>query len=73
MGIKDKITNKIVQCPSCQQKIRIPIRPGKSLEIRCQKCGTIFQINFQNPISEIFKYNRETTVRKKYLPDVAFL
>lgn len=55
---KKKVTSKVVPCPSCQQKIRIPVRPGKSLEIRCQKCGTTFQINFQSPFGEVFKWDK---------------
>lgn len=64
MGLKDKLTNKIVQCPSCQQKIRIPVRPGKSLEVRCQKCTAVFQINFQNPLSEVFQYNTGLPIKQ---------
>jgi ribosomal protein L37AE/L43A len=64
VGIKDKLTNKIVNCPACQQKIRIPVRPGKSLEVRCQKCGTTFQINFQNPVTEVFKYDKQYPLKQ---------
>lgn len=57
-NLKKKLTSKVVGCPSCHQKIRIPIRPGKSLEVRCQKCTTTFQINFQTPFKEVFQWNR---------------
>lgn len=32
----------IYKCPGCTQKIRIPRKGGKKVEIRCPKCGEKF-------------------------------
>ena len=32
----------IYKCPGCRQKIRIPRKGGKRVEIRCPKCGQTF-------------------------------
>ncbi len=32
----------IYKCPSCRQKIRIPRKGGKKVEIRCPKCAATF-------------------------------
>ncbi|MGB0453785.1 MAG: hypothetical protein ACPGJV_08715 [Bacteriovoracaceae bacterium] len=53
-----KFTHQVVSCPSCYQKLRVPARPGKTLEIKCQKCGYVFQINFKSPLDGPFQYNR---------------
>ena len=55
-SFKKKVGSKVVSCPNCRQKIRVPIRKGKTLEIRCQKCATVFQIHFQSPFGEVFKW-----------------
>lgn len=56
--LQKKLTTKIVSCPACHQKIRTPIRKGKTLEIKCQKCATNFQIHFQSPFGEVFKWEQ---------------
>jgi len=35
-------THHIYKCPSCKQKIRVPRKGGKKVEIRCPKCGQTF-------------------------------
>lgn len=34
--------NCIFKCPQCRQKIKVPKGRGQ-VEIRCQKCGTVFR------------------------------
>ena len=38
---KDKKTNRIFNCPNCQQKIRVPKGKGK-ISIKCPKCRIEF-------------------------------
>ena len=59
----NKLKNKIINCPSCKQQLRIPIKPGKTLEIRCSKCCLTFQIGFQTPFQNIFKWNRNHSLK----------
>ncbi|TNF27428.1 MAG: hypothetical protein EP319_11605 [Deltaproteobacteria bacterium] len=56
MGFADKLTKKVFPCPSCQKKLRVPIRMGKTLMVSCPKCTTSFNIQFKNPWSEFFQW-----------------
>lgn len=49
------IGKKIIQCPSCQQRLRVPIKPGKTLQIICGKCQSHFHITFQSPLFDALK------------------
>jgi len=35
-------THHIYKCPNCKQKIRVPRKGGKKVEIRCPKCNNTF-------------------------------
>lgn len=41
-SIKDNRQYKIIKCPNCSQKLRVPRKKGK-LVITCKKCGTEFK------------------------------
>ncbi len=36
-------THHIYRCPNCSQKIRVPRKGGKTVEITCPKCGERFK------------------------------
>jgi hypothetical protein len=50
------LSKKIVVCPSCGRKSRIPIRPNKTLEVSCPSCQTRFQVQFKNPLMDFFTW-----------------
>lgn len=56
MAILDKFTKKVFLCPSCQKKLRVPIRMGKTLMVNCPKCSTSFNVQFKNPWSDLFQW-----------------
>ncbi|MCK5073199.1 MAG: hypothetical protein KAQ98_07205 [Bacteriovoracaceae bacterium] len=60
------IGKKIVSCPSCGQKLRLPVRPGKILNVRCSKCQIYFNISFKTPLSSIFGNKLLTPKRIKW-------
>jgi hypothetical protein len=39
--VKDNKTHKILKCPKCSQKLRVPRHKGK-INITCRKCGNHF-------------------------------
>jgi len=41
---------RVVACPSCQKKLRFPIKKGKSLQISCPECKSVFSVSFSNPV-----------------------
>ena len=41
--------HKVIRCPSCQQSLRIPIKLGKRLQIRCSGCQSHFEVSFELP------------------------
>ena len=47
---------KIVRCPVCRQNSRIPVRPGKTLEVSCPSCRNQFQVQFKNPLLDFFTW-----------------
>ena len=52
------IGKKIITCPSCFQKLRVPIKMGKRLKISCNRCSNEFEIYFENPLGNIFKWDK---------------
>ncbi len=57
MGLFDQ--NRILACPSCAQKIRLPVVLNKTLRIRCQKCRTEFEVRLQSPLLNLFSWNKK--------------
>ena len=57
------VGKKIVRCPSCKQQLRLPIRPGKTLRIRCSRCQVYFDVNFQSPLLNLFQWNKSLSWR----------
>lgn len=37
------IDSKVIECPNCRAKLRIPINKG-ILKINCKKCGESFKV-----------------------------
>lgn len=58
MSIMNKLTKKVFSCPSCQKKLRVPIRPGKTLMVSCPGCSTQFNLQFKNPLTDFFTWYR---------------
>ncbi len=56
MGFKDHFLKKVVSCPSCSQKLRIPIKRGKRLRVTCSRCHCQFDISFASPLVQLFKW-----------------
>jgi len=54
---------KIIACPKCQGRLRIPIKSGKNLNIRCPRCSNHFDIRFSNPFKEFFTWYPERSFR----------
>lgn len=51
----DKVSKKVIVCPNCGQRSRVPVKPGKSLLITCPSCKHKFEIKFEDPISSAKK------------------
>lgn len=46
--------SKIIQCPKCKTKLKVPYIPGKKLKVRCTKCGYEFETVFNLPRKKNF-------------------
>jgi len=53
------IGQKIVACPACAQRIRLPMVINKTLRIRCQKCAGEFEVRLQSPFLNLFTWNKK--------------
>lgn len=51
------IFKKIIPCPSCGQRSRVPVKPGKVLRITCPSCNTLFEIKFDSPLNNLRNLN----------------
>ena len=47
MGLLNSLRYRIVKCPRCTGKLRLPIRPGKVLRVTCSHCSQEFDANFR--------------------------
>jgi len=59
--LHNSLTKKIIACPVCHKKIRIPIKVGRTLEINCPFCKSVFQISFRSSMHELFKWDKNAT------------
>ena len=50
------MAKKVVVCPSCARKSRVPIKPNKTLEITCPGCHALFQVQFKNALTDFFTW-----------------
>lgn len=57
-ALKQNLGKKIIGCPVCQKRLRIPVKINKTLEISCPKCHVRFQIGFKSPLLELFKWEK---------------
>lgn len=58
-----RFSKKVFRCPQCSQKLRVPIRPGKTLRVTCQKCHAQFDVSFKSPLFELFKWEKGRTLK----------
>lgn len=54
-SIFNKFAKRVIACPNCGQRSRVPVRPGKSLLITCPACNAKFEIKFENPLDSAKK------------------
>jgi len=47
---------RVFSCPQCRQKLRVPIRPGKVLEVSCSNCQSGYRLDFKVPLIECFRW-----------------
>ena len=69
-------TKRVIACPSCGKRSRVPVKPGSVLLVTCPACETKFEIKFENPMSSLKnsfklpwqKHNPNQTPFQRYLP-----
>ena len=49
----NNLLKKVIVCPNCGQRSRVPIKPGKVLRVTCPSCANIFEIKFDMPGNNI--------------------
>ena len=52
------IGKRIIVCPRCKKRLRIPIKKGKPIRITCPQCSTLFDVSFINPFTEVFQWKK---------------
>ena len=75
------LTKRVIACPSCGRRSRVPLKPGSVLLVTCPACETKFEIKFENPMSSLKnsfklpwqKQNPNQTPFQRYFPVLAGL
>lgn len=62
-----KLTRRVFSCPSCGQKLRVPIRPGKTLSIQCSRCPSQFLLDFRIPLIEVFRWQSGKSLKQNLI------
>ena len=62
-SLSDKLTKRIIYCPSCQRKIRVPVKPGKTLRVTCPSCYCMFDISYKK---KFFLLSQQKLFIKKF-------
>ncbi len=59
-----KLTRKTFNCPQCGQRLRVPIRPGKTLRVSCVRCPAEVLMDFRVPFIEVFKWQSGKSLKQ---------
>lgn len=59
-----RLTRKTFDCPQCGQKLRVPIRPGKTLRVNCVRCPGSVYIDFKVPFIEVFRWQSGKSLKQ---------
>lgn len=59
----NKFLKRVIACPSCGQRSRVPIKPGKVLRVNCPNCKNIFEIKFEPAIKNLKSINKQTLLQ----------
>lgn len=62
-----KLTRRVFNCPSCGQKLRVPVRPGKTLQVQCSRCPSQFLLDFRIPLIEVFKWQSGKSLKQNLI------
>ncbi len=62
-----KLTRKVFNCPSCGQKLRVPIRPGRTLSVQCSRCPSQFLLDFRVPLIEVFRWQSGKSLKQNLI------
>jgi len=52
-SIKQLFGQKLFNCPNCKQRIRVPVKRGKTLRVTCPMCKASYDLSFVNPIGQL--------------------
>ena len=71
-----KLTKRVIACPSCGKRTRVPVKPGSVLLVTCPACESKFEIKFENPYTSLKnsfklpwqKQNVNQTPFQRYFP-----
>ena len=58
------LTKKTFRCPQCSQKLRVPIKPGRTLRVNCVRCQSVTLIDFRIPLIEVFKWQSGKSLKQ---------
>tara|TARA_Y100001970_G_scaffold234234_1_gene292440 strand:+ start:285 stop:650 length:366 start_codon:yes stop_codon:yes gene_type:complete len=47
------LTKRVIACPSCGKRTRVPLKPGSVLLVTCPACDSKFEIKFENPYTSL--------------------
>lgn len=56
------VTQKIFPCPSCGTRLRVPVKSGKRLQVKCPRCGNTCEIYFQSPFAHLAGWDKKASV-----------
>lgn len=53
-----KLTRKTFRCPQCSQRLRVPYKLGKTLQVNCSRCSGTILLDFKVPFIEVFRWQK---------------
>ena len=59
-----KLSRKTFSCPQCGQRLRVPIRPGKTLRVNCVRCPSAVLLDFRIPFIEVFRWQSGKSLKQ---------
>lgn len=58
---------KIINCPHCKKRLRVPAKVSRPIEVSCPYCTTKFRVEFRSSLAKLFEFKKDQNIWQKFI------